>query len=211
MTQYVKAVVLWKDRTVATARDLAGALEDYRADYVFHSLRMDGDEEVTPGLVREVLDGGGADAWALFLAAFDQRRPFSPELLLEFHARLTQGPRAELSGDAAVAVAELADTLRNVRERSALVAAAYLLAELEKLRPFARGNGRTARAVANYLLVLHDHPPVIFYEEDRRDYRTVIDASDSEQRLAPLVDFLREEAAKTWAEEIRRAEEDNRL
>ena len=224
MDQYTKALLLWKDRGIVTGADLAGALENFRGDFVFHCLKMEGDDALTPELVRQVLEGSGArgstggvpslsdlqgaaDAWALLPEAFDSRRPFSGQLLAEIHARLTRQSPAPFSDDAVQTLAQLEELLGHVRRQNTLVAAAYLLAQLEKHPPFARANGSAARFITNYFLVLHDHPPTIFYEEDRRDYRSVIDVSDGQPNLAPLVRFLKEELAKTWDEDIRRDEE----
>ena len=50
----------------------------------------------------------------------------------------------------------------------------------------------------NYFLVLHNHPVVIIYVEDRREYMSALEAWDTEQDLEPLVEFLREQTIKTW-------------
>ena len=63
----------------------------------------------------------------------------------------------------------------------------------------------------NYLLVLHHHPPIVIHEEDRRDYFEALEAWDTSQDLAPLVDFLKEQTAKTWQKQIERAEKKNNI
>ena len=60
------------------------------------------------------------------------------------------------------------------------------------------GNGRTGRLSMNYFLVLHDHPPIIIHEEDRKAYYAALEAWDTEQELEPLCSFLKEQTAKTW-------------
>lgn len=56
----------------------------------------------------------------------------------------------------------------------------------------------------NYLLVMHDHPPIIIHEEDRRDYYAALETWDSEQNLDPLRDFLIDQTEKTWRKQIAR-------
>lgn len=68
----------------------------------------------------------------------------------------------------------------------------------------ADGNGRTGRLAMNYLLVMHDHPPIIIHEEDRRDYYAALETWDSEQNLDPLRDFLKDQTVKTWKKQIAR-------
>ncbi len=58
----------------------------------------------------------------------------------------------------------------------------------------------------NYLLVLHNHPPIVIHEEDRRAYFAALEAWDSVQDLQPLIAFLKEQTGKTWQKQIERAE-----
>ena len=50
----------------------------------------------------------------------------------------------------------------------------------------------------NYLLLLHDHPPVIVHEEDRKTYYAALEAWDEKQELEPMTAFLKEQLVKTW-------------
>ncbi len=103
-------------------------------------------------------------------------------------------------------VSELLAELQEVKAEKALTAAAYFHAKLENIHPFADGNGRTGRLMMNYFLVLHGHPPIIIHEEDRKAYYTALEAWDTDQQLEPLIDFLKEQTAKTWAKQVERAE-----
>lgn len=49
----------------------------------------------------------------------------------------------------------------------------------------------------NYFLVLHNHPPAIVHEADRKAYYAAPEAWDSRPELAPLRDFLLERTVKT--------------
>ena len=101
---------------------------------------------------------------------------------------------------------ELLAELQDFPDEKALTAAAYFHAKFENIHPFADGNGRTGRLLMNYLLVLHDHPPIIIHEEDRRAYFEAPEAWDSFQELSTLIEFLKEQTAKTWRKQIDRAE-----
>ena len=58
----------------------------------------------------------------------------------------------------------------------------------------------------DYFLIIHDHPPIIIHEEDRKKYYTALEAWDTRQDLEPLRNFLREHTEKTWAKQLARAE-----
>lgn len=107
-------------------------------------------------------------------------------------------------------IAELLSELQEVSNHNALTAAAYFHAKFENIHPFADGNGRTGRLAMNYFLVLHNHPPVIIHEEDRKAYYDVLEAWDSGQELGPLRDFLRTQTEKTWEKQIARIEKKKR-
>lgn len=53
-------------------------------------------------------------------------------------------------------------------------------------------------------LLLHNHPPIIIHEEDRRAYFSALERWDEEQDLSPLVKFLEEQTEKTWERSLRR-------
>ena len=99
-------------------------------------------------------------------------------------------------------VSELLSELQGVSDQNALTAAAYFHAKFENIHPFADGNGRTGRLAMNYFLVMHNHPPVIIHEEDRKAYYDALEAWDSEQVLDPLRDFLRSQTEKTWKKQM---------
>lgn len=77
--------------------------------------------------------------------------------------------------------------------------AAYLLAMFEGIRPFAGGNGCTARTIMNYYLVVHDHPPVIIFYEDRKQYRKAQETFENKKTLDLFTVFLQQQFEKTWS------------
>ena len=85
-----------------------------------------------------------------------------------------------------------------------LTAAAYFHVKFENIHPFADGNGRVGRLAANYFLMLHNHPPLIIHEEDRRDYYAALEAWDTKQELSLIKAFFKAQIEKTWARQMRR-------
>lgn len=73
--------------------------------------------------------------------------------------------------------------------------------QAKNIHPFADGTGRL---VMNYLLVIHNHPPIVIHQEDRKVYFEALEAWDEEQDLQPLKKFLREQTVKTWEKQVLR-------
>lgn len=168
------------------------------------------------------------EANELFLTAFYEKRPFDEAFIMQLQKCLTQNTydsrrwrlgerpgeykhhdyvtgKFEIGAapeDVAEEMSELLSELIDVTEQDALTAAAYFHAKFENIHPFADGNGRTGRLAMNYFLVMHNHPPVIIHEEDRKAYYTALEAWDSIQDLDPLRNFLREQTEKTWEKQI---------
>ena len=99
---------------------------------------------------------------------------------------------------------ELLSEISGIRDGDALTAAAYFHAKFENIHPFADGNGRCGRLVMNYFLVMHNHPPVVIHEEDRKQYYDALSAWDEKQELSPLINFLKEQTVKTWIKQLER-------
>ena len=248
MTNYEKAVALWRHRNIRTDAELAEALNGHSIAFAYHSGKIE-NEKITYHDTREVFEHDGVTSYTgdlrtlfeirnakeaneLFLLAFRDRRPLDEGLLRQFQLQLTHGTydtrrwqlgerpgeykrhdyvtgREEVGAapeDVAEELAELLGEVQDVPVEDILTAAAYFHAKLENIHPFADGNGRVGRLAMNYLLVLHDHPPIIIHEEDRRDYYEALEAWDARQELEPLLTFLRAQTEKTWARQIQRAE-----
>ena len=110
-----------------------------------------------------------------------------------------------LPEDVAEEMAELLADVQDITEQQALTAAAFFHAKFENIHPFADGNGRTGRLAMNYLLVLHNHPPITVHQEDRKLYYDALEAWDTRQDLLPLKYFLQDQTVKTWYKQIERA------
>ena len=171
------------------------------------------------------------DANELFLISFSDRRPITEILIKEFQFKLTNNTydirryqlgerpgeykkhdyvtgREEIGALPEVVSLEMSELLAEIQDiddEKALTAAAYFHAKFENIHPFADGNGRVGRLLMNYLLVLHDHPPIVIHEEDRKLYFEALEAWDSKQELIPLIEFLKQQTVKTWKKQIERS------
>lgn len=176
------------------------------------------------------------EAYELFLCAFRDRRPLDESFLMELQLQLTHntydtrrwqlGERPgtykrhdyvtgkheigaapeDVAEEMQELLEELHAELQDITHENILTAAAYFHAKFENIHPFADGNGRTGRLAMNYLLVLHDHPPITIHEEDRKDYYHALEAWDTNQDLEPLRAFLQSQTEKTWEKQLIRTE-----
>lgn len=79
-----------------------------------------------------------------------------------------------------------------------LSAAAYLHCRFENIHPFAAGNGATGRVLLNFFLLCRDHPPLVFFSQDKERYLQCLTRYDKTRDPRPFRDFLEEELSKTW-------------
>jgi Fic family protein len=162
-----------------------------------------------------------------------KKEPLSIELAMEIHKVLTGGtyderryieneerPGEFKKHDYAIGVHEVGSTAKNVEKdlmeliaevnayegKDVLKAAAYFHARFEYIHPFADGNGRVGRALMNYCLMTHNHPPLIVYNEDKRMYYECLQKYDETEDLNPLYEFLKYETEKTWEKAIKKKE-----
>lgn len=104
------------------------------------------------------------------------------------------------------ALEELVAELNETSAGDLLKAAAYLHLRFEYIHPFADGNGRVGRTLTNYFLMTHGEPPLIVYDEDKKQYYAALEAYDTGEDIMPMVEFLREQTVKTWEKAVLRAE-----
>lgn len=176
------------------------------------------------------------EANEMILFSFQKRRKLDEYFVMELHRRLTQNTydtrrwqigerpgeykrhdyvtgKEEIGAapeDVAEEMKELLAELTEISNDKALTAAAYFHAKFENIHPFADGNGRTGRLAMNYFLIMHEHPPIIIHEDDRKDYYTALEAWDIRQDLDLLCSFLREQTEKTWEKQIARMEKNEK-
>lgn len=168
-----------------------------------------------------------------------EKTPLSVELVREVHRVLTAGtyderryianeerPGEFKKRDYVTGIHEVGSAVDNVEgDLAALIdemnlydrgdvlkAGAYFHAGFEYIHPFADGNGRVGRTLLNYFLMIHGHPPLIVYNEDKGEYYAALQAYDEAEDLEPLYDFLKRQTIRTWAKtlELRRGERSER-
>lgn len=167
-------------------------------------------------------------AYERMLSAFDDKQIIDEEFLKEIQMILTNGTYDErryqigerpgeykhhdyVTGknevgasveDVQEEVCELLEELTDIDDKNALVASAYFHAKFENIHPFSDGNGRVGRLLMNYILLIHNHPPITIYEEDRKDYYNALEKFDEELDLNSLIDFLKSQLVKTWEKQL---------
>lgn len=99
---------------------------------------------------------------------------------------------------------ELLDELEDYESKDQLKVAAYFHARFEYIHPFADGNGRVGRTLLNYWLMIHDHPPVIIHDEDKRAYYDALARYDEAEDLEPMRLFLMRQTERTWEKSLER-------
>ena len=172
------------------------------------------------------------DASEFFLSAFRARLPIDENLIKKFQRLLTKNTydtrrwqlgerpgeykkhdyvtgREEIGASPEDVEEKINDLLEDIKDFPAdkiLTVATFFHLKFENIHPFADGNGRTGRILMNYLLVMHNHPPITIHEEDRKTYYDALETWDTAQDLEPMLCFLKEQTAKTWEKQIAKAE-----
>lgn len=162
---------------------------------------------------------------------FLAREPITIELVKETHAILTAGTYDEnryiqqgerpgafkkhdyvtgieevgsLPEDVEHDMQELLAALQDFAGKDPLKIGTYFHVRFEYIHPFADGNGRVGRTLLNYLLMTRDHPPLIVYDEDKRDYYAALEEYDRNEDYQPMYAFLKRETIRTWEKALAR-------
>lgn len=80
-------------------------------------------------------------------------------------------------------------TLENY-EGDVLEQIAYSHLQLAKIHPFLDGNGRCARLVLNYFLLINNYSPIVIYLEESDEYFDTLEEFKVNKDIKPFVNFL---------------------
>ncbi len=167
-------------------------------------------------------------AYEFILKSFDKKIPISLKFIKELHELLTVGTydnrRYEIGErpgqfkkhdyvtgkeevgasyeDVEEELLELLEELEDVTEENIIVSSAYFHVKFENIHPFADGNGRTGRLLVIYLLLLYNHPPIIFPIETKEEYYSCLEQWDKEQKLDLMVSYLKNNTIETWSNRV---------
>lgn len=101
-------------------------------------------------------------------------------------------------------LAALLSELNGFEDKNTLKAAAYFHVRFEYIHPFADGNGRAGRTLLNYFLMIHNHPPLIIYDEDKAAYYDALEAYDRDEVVTTMFTFLARQLERTWEKTLER-------
>jgi len=110
----------------------------------------------------------------------------------------------EVEADLTELLDEIADVKNLSEPKKVMKAATYFHLRFETIHPFADGNGRVGRTMMNYFLMVHNHPPLIVYDDDREEYYKALEHFDKGEDIEPLFDFFTQQLNKTWAKALER-------
>ncbi|MFH1668644.1 MAG: Fic family protein [Candidatus Woesearchaeota archaeon] len=93
----------------------------------------------------------------------------------------------------------------NQQKMHPLVLALTIHHKLEKIHPFADGNGRTGRMMMNYILIMKGYPPIVVSKKKRADYLESLRQADvseltkaESKSYKKLVNYMAEELLESY-------------
>lgn len=168
------------------------------------------------------------DCYDYILSKVVEKAPISEECIKKIHKILTKGtyderryiinserPGEYKKHDYVTGINEVGSSVENVQNdvkklieeinsitpknsEEIIKTAVYTHNVIEQIYPFADGNGRLGRVLANYVLMINYLPPIIIYNEDKKYYYAALEKFDEEQDLSSMVEFFKYEMEKTW-------------
>ena len=170
------------------------------------------------------------DAINIVLDVFDKHQPLTEEFIKKIQYELTKNTydlrrwqRGERPGtykkhdyivgqdavgasaeDTPYEMAELIDDMHStdINSSNVIKAAAYFHCKMENIHPFSDGNGRTGRLLVNHLLINHNNPPMIIFNEDKKEYFNALRSWDAQQSISEMTEFIKQEIVKTWSKQV---------
>lgn len=84
----------------------------------------------------------------------------------------------------------LFEDLKHAHGYNSIERAAWTHAEFVRIHPFVDGNGRTARMLINYQLMIDGFAPVSVSKENRLEYYEALDAYGANNDLTPFAEMV---------------------
>lgn len=219
MNKYEKAIEGWREKTLRTEADYAGALAEFEVLFSYHSGRLD-NERITFSDTREIFLSGTVSDYTgpvsvveeiwnhkkcceLVRTRLCEGRELSLELACDLFETLALG--MEDSGierplpDDKERLREVLEEVGAYTGDRVLKAGAYLHAAVIYLAPFGVYSARISRLLLNYYLMMRSHPPLVIYSFDGDIYRDCLERFTELEELTPLYKFLQYETEKFWS------------
>ena len=110
----------------------------------------------------------------MLMENIDERKGYRSHDIGAFRSRFEVSPAKYVKTD----VALLTKLLNRNKNKHPLSLATIFHHKMEKIHPFADGNGRTGRILMNYLLMQNGYPPLIVSKKRRSDYLNALSKAD---------------------------------
>ena len=193
---------IFEDDTVKTFKGNPHTLTEINNQkkcYVFLLPKIIAKEPITLGLIKEAHE-------ITTMGTYDDRRFFElGERPGEFKKNDFVVGRDEVGSlpeEVETDLIELLEEINDVQGLDTAVkvlkAATYFHLRFEYIHPFADGNGRVGRSLMNYFLMMHGHPPLVVYDENREEYYKGLEVYAEGEDIGVLFEFFRLQLEKTW-------------
>jgi Fic family protein len=113
-------------------------------------------------------------------------------------------PPSQVEGSMKDIINEVNDV--EINATNALKVVSYLHNCIEATHGFVDFNGRLGRVLINYMLIANDLPPIIVFEDDKKEYYSALEFFNEEQEIDKMVRFLELQGYKTWKDVSRSLE-----
>jgi len=137
----------------------------------------------------------------LLLENIDVRKGYRTQEIRVFKSKFEASPAKYVAIDMKL----LFDFINTNKELHPLVLAGIIHHKMEKIHPFADGNGRTGRMLMNYILIKNNYPPLIVPKKRRADYLKALSTADKAnlknkeaKYYQKLINYLAEEMVLSY-------------
>lgn len=134
--------------------------------------------------------------------------PLSIELINKTHSVLTCGlydgsdVMSQSAEEKLQTVLEKIEKVQYTSNFDGLQTAAYFISEFSAIRPFAHENGKTARSMMNYYLIVNDYPPITLHYANKDEFFAALEKYKNGEGLAEMTKLLKQECIQSWSSTI---------